>query len=198
MLMQGKQCGMWGKPLNMSTFPSRDCVEWLGPNLFRKDCCKLGFRRRALTMDQLDDEKCSCLEAKVEENIHMEAPFRFIQVISSLQRVPQMHILPSFRSVCAQQQDISHLVLYSQVHSCLSYFIWLMQMSCLEQSDSVCQDSHYTVTEISVVPNQKEQWLILCQLWSLIREAFFQSSAVKEPHLSDYFWRTGLKKKNFS
>lgn len=69
-----------------------------------------------------------------------------------------------------------------------------MQMSCLEQSDSVCQESHYTVTEISVVPNQKEQWLILCQLWSLIREAFFQSSAIKEPHLSDYFWGTGLKK----
>lgn len=108
-----------------------------------------------------------------------------------------MGILPRFRTlcVCVQQWDILHLVLYSQVHSCLSYFIWLMQMSCLEQSDSVCQDSHYTVTEISVVPNQKEQWLILCQLWSLIREAFFQSSAGKESHLSDYFWRTGLKKR---
>lgn len=64
----------------------------------------------------------------------------------------------------------------------------------LQQSDSVCQVSHYTVTEISEVLNQKQQWLILRQFWSLISEAFIQSSAIKESHLSDYFWSVGLKK----
>jgi len=67
-------------------------------------------------------------------------------------------------------------------------------MICLQQSDSVCQGSHYAVTEISEVLNQKQQWLIFHQFWSLISEAFIQSSAIKESHLSDYFWSIGLKK----
>lgn len=58
----------------------------------------------------------------------------------------------------------------------------------LQQSDSACQDHHYTVTETSEVLNQNQQWLILHQFWSSIREVFIQSSAIKEFNLIFFFF----------